>query len=154
MKIIYATMTGNARECAEEVAKKLEAEIDLQAEIIPVEEYETALLPSEDQILILTSTFGNGEAPDPAYRFWEQLLDPRMEELPDLRYAVLAFGDKSYPRFCQFGKDLDHRLNELGATRILDVETCDVDFEETFEEWCNKLQAALKSKVSEIPAET
>ncbi|MDQ2733604.1 MAG: flavodoxin domain-containing protein, partial [Pseudomonadota bacterium] len=48
------------------------------------------------------------------------------------RYAVLALGDRTYAKFCEFGKQLDERFAALGATRLIDRGEADNDVEDAF----------------------
>ena len=61
---------------------------------------------------------------------------------------MFALGDSSYPSFCGFGKLLDAQLNNLGASRMLDIGLGDElgDRDATFKEWSELAfqQAALK----------
>lgn len=62
-------------------------------------------------------------------------------ELNKLKYGVLALGDTSYPLFCKTGEDVDVQLQKLGASRIVPLQKCDVDFEEDANSWfTNALQ--------------
>lgn len=138
VRILYATMTGNTREAVELLVERLEA----QGRAVRVDEMAAcppAQLGAGGTVLFLTSTFGNGDPPDAAFSFWAALKRAAHLDLSSLRYAVLALGDSAYPRFCQFGVDLDARLEELGAQRLLPVARCDVDWEEPFDAWCQAL---------------
>ena len=53
----------------------------------------------------------------------------------DLRYAVLALGDRAYAQFCETGRRIDARFAELGATRLAPMEECDLDFEAPAKAW-------------------
>ena len=50
-----------------------------------------------------------------------------------MKFGVLALGDTGYDEFCQAGKLIDMRLEQLGATRLVDRVDCDVDFEDMAE---------------------
>ena len=99
-------------------------------------------LASEQNVLVLTSTYGDGEPPDSAKSFWDALAADTAPKLATMRYSVLVLGDTNYARFCQFGKDVDMRLETLGAKRIQPRTDCDVDYEEPFAKW---LAATLPS---------
>ena len=56
-----------------------------------------------------------------------------------VRYSVLSLGDASYEFFCQTGKDFDARLEDLGASRLVDRQDCDLDFDDTAESWMDHI---------------
>ena len=63
--------------------------------------------------------------------------------LNGLNYSVLALGDTSYELFCQAGKDIDARLEKLGANRIYERVDCDIDFEDNYEDWAQGVLEVL-----------
>src|SRR5262249_39374008 len=65
--------------------------------------------------------------------------------------SICALGDSNYPKFCAFGKDLDQRLESLGAQRRHSRTDCDVDFEEPFAAWLDQALGALGNNPSSAP---
>ena len=147
IKILVATMSGNARECAREAARTFNRELGARVELVEIEGYSAKqLLKEKGPVLVCTSTFGNGEPPDCAYGFWETLLHPKYPPLTHLHYSVLALGDSTYPKFCLFGKELDDRLRRLGAHSIAPQISCDVDYEEPCATWIEACVKGLRKK--------
>jgi sulfite reductase (NADPH) flavoprotein alpha-component len=56
---------------------------------------------------------------------------------------VLGLGDSSYQKFCQTAREIDARLDELGATRLAARQDCDVDYEEEAEGWSRSVLDAF-----------
>ncbi len=69
--------------------------------------------------------------------------------LSDLRFAVLALGDRAYVNFCEVGRRIDERLTALGAKRIADRIDCDVDYEAAAGKW---IDATLRDLQGETGA--
>ncbi|KAJ3196468.1 hypothetical protein HK101_008875 [Irineochytrium annulatum] len=82
-------------------------------------------------VIFVVSTAGQGEFPGNSRETWKVLNSPQGKELgihSGLSYAVFALGDRHYwplpadaHYFCKAGKDLDMKLNEIGATKLVDV---------------------------------
>src|SRR3546814_17333141 len=87
-------------------------------------------------LLVIVSTYGEGDPPRPATGFFEFVEGRKAPKLDGVRFAVLALGDSTYEYYCEAGKRLDRRLEEMGATRLAPRVDCDVEYEEPAAGWC------------------
>jgi len=138
INILYGSQTGNAESVANDAATVAKAH-GLKPVVKSMDEIEADALTTMEYLLIVTSTYGEGEMPDNAQMLWDAVAADTMPKLPDMKFSVLALGDTSYDLFCQAGKDWDERLEKLGATRIYERADCDVDFEEPAKTWITEV---------------
>jgi sulfite reductase (NADPH) flavoprotein alpha-component len=102
-------------------------------------------LSTSGHVLIITSTYGDGEPPDNAASLHAALHAEDAPTLTEVCYSVLALGDSSYPDFCKCGRDFDQRLSALGARCLAPIVECDVDYDQPFASWISQLEQALGS---------
>jgi sulfite reductase (NADPH) flavoprotein alpha-component len=134
INILYGSQTGNAESVANDAAQAAKAH-GLKPVAKGMDEVEADALAGMEYLLVITSTYGEGEMPDNAQMLWDAVNSEAMPRLEKLQYSVLALGDTSYDLFCKAGKDWDERLAALGAQRLYERTDCDVDFEEPADAW-------------------
>ncbi|WP_412163127.1 sulfite reductase subunit alpha [Curtobacterium flaccumfaciens] len=132
--VLFGTQTGNAEFLADELVAGAKAR-GLGGRASALDAVTPEQLAEISHVLVVTSTYGEGEMPDNAGLFWDAIQASTVPRLEGLQYAVLGLGDTSYDEFCQAGKLLDTRFEQLGATRIHDRVDCDVDFEDPAALW-------------------
>ncbi|ADO44132.1 diflavin oxidoreductase [Ketogulonicigenium vulgare] len=134
LDILYGTQTGNAEGVANDAAA-LARTRGFAPRVAELDAVDMARLAQMDQVVIVISTYGEGEMPDNAHQFWDALSAEGAPRLERLSYGILALGDTGYEHFCQAGKLIDMRLEQLGARRMGTRVDCDVDFEDAAANW-------------------
>ena len=134
LTILYGTETGNSRDLAKALVAAA-AERGLAAKVADMSDYKSRLLKDEQDLLVIVSTYGEGDPPQPAVGFFEFLEGKRAPRLDDVRFSVLALGDSTYEKYCEAGKRIDSRLEELGATRLAPRVDCDIDYDDPAAAW-------------------
>lgn len=161
MLILYGSRTGNAEFTAHGLATSAK-DHQLLAQVVAMDAFDTEQLAEFERILIVCSTYGEGDMPDNAQGLWDKLDQPDAPQLGNSHYSVLAFGDSSYETFCKAGKLWDEKLEELGATRIAKRVDCDVDYLDATTDWIEKVlpiitavgdQTELESSTAVLPTD-
>jgi sulfite reductase (NADPH) flavoprotein alpha-component len=135
--IAYATQTGYAHHLAQHTARTLR-EAGLSVQELPLSQLTAAMLQQAEQLLLIVSTYGNGEAPDSARLFVRRVMAQALP-LTGLRYGLLALGSRHYPQFCAFGGELDAWLQTQGAQAYFDYIRVDNSDKQAISSWGNAL---------------
>lgn len=154
--ILWGSQSGNCQALAEGYSERFRTN-DWWSDAVSMEDFKSLDLSGEPLILIVTSTWGEGDPPENAIEFVDHFFSESQSRLESTRFSVLALGDTNYADFCEMGKRFDARLEELGAIRVHDRTDCDVDYEDDAETWFNALIPKLYSYsfetfAREIPA--
>lgn len=136
--VVWASQTGNAEEFAAQVADQLAA-AGAGARLINMDDCQLSDLAGASDVLVVTSTFGDGGPPDNGADFWTRLDAPDAPPLKGVRYAVLGIGDRSYDNFCGHAKSIDARLGDLGASKLLDRIECEAYDDEPMAQWAQRV---------------
>ncbi|XP_071103901.1 methionine synthase reductase-like isoform X2 [Haliotis cracherodii] len=152
--LLYGSQTGQAKAISEEICERAEKE-GLHAEMHCLSQTEKKFnIEKERCVVIVTSTTGDGEPPDTACKFVRRLKKKTLAEdhLAGLHYTLLGLGDSNYTNFCNCGKTVDRRLEDLGALRFYNSAWADdaVGLEVVVEPWIDGLWAALR-KFLDLP---
>ncbi len=148
--IVSGSQTGNARRVAVALAADAERQ-GYAVRHVHAGDLKLKDLAKERLAYFVISTQGDGDPPEEARGFIDGLLGARAPRLPELRFAVLALGDSSYPRFCAIGRAVDARLAELGAERVLDLGEADVDIERVAAPWRDAALLLAKTWLTPAP---
>ena len=131
--IIYGSRTGNSRSIAE-TTQRFAKHVGLKSCLLEMKKMDFDMIHKLKNLLLIVSTHGEGDPPAVAMEFYNYMHQDR-KNLDEVRFAVLALGDSSYKDYCKTGKDFDVRLLQLGASRLVPLRECDVDFEDTARKW-------------------
>jgi sulfite reductase (NADPH) flavoprotein alpha-component len=134
VNVYFGSESGNSEALAKQIAKAAKKQ-GFESKAAGLDKIRLADLGSETFVLIVTSTFGDGEPPSNAAAFREELFAEGAPRLDNLHFSVLALGDTNYEQFCKFGIEVDERLEALGAKRLYGRVDCEVAYEEAAAAW-------------------
>ncbi|MNZ16550.1 Sulfite reductase [NADPH] flavoprotein alpha-component [compost metagenome] len=147
LTILYGSQTGNAKGVASAIQAQAKAH-GLPVTLTSMADYKPKQLKKESHLLVVVSTYGEGEPPESAVDLFEQLKKGKIGKLEGLKFAVLGLGDSSYEFFCQTGKDFDDFLSKAGAERIHELASLDVDYQDAAKAWGEQAVNAVAATLS------
>ncbi|NXN16416.1 NOS2 protein, partial [Indicator maculatus] len=132
--VIYATETGKSETLANNLCSLFNCAFSTK--VLPMDEYNICDLEKETLLLVVTSTFGNGDSPNNGKTLKNSLLTLKQLR-KKIRYAVFGLGSSMYPEFCAFAHTIDQKLAQLGASQLTAVGEGDElnGQEEAFHTW-------------------
>lgn len=114
--ILYGTETGTGELVADAIADVLAADFD--PSIYDMTDFAAEDLDTGDFLIVVCSTYGEGELPSGALPFADELDDVK-PDLTGLRFAVFGMGDTVYDdTFNRGGEIMAEMLTGLGATEV------------------------------------
>uniref|UniRef100_A0A2K6LB07 Methionine synthase reductase n=1 Tax=Rhinopithecus bieti TaxID=61621 RepID=A0A2K6LB07_RHIBE len=146
--LLYATQQGQAKAIAEEICEQAVVH-GFSADLHCISESSKYDLKTETApLVVVVSTTGTGDPPDTARKFVKEIQNQTLpvDFFAHLRYGLLGLGDSEYTYFCNGGKIIDKRLQELGARHFYDTGHADdcVGLELVVEPWIAGLWPALR----------
>ena len=117
LNLLVGTMTGTAQLVAQELELVWD-DGEWKVETLLMDKLDSSVFGRDGIFLVVTSTYGQGDVPDNAKNFYEDLKAKR-PDLSRVRYGIFGLGDRTYAETFNFGgKRFDDILTELGAQRI------------------------------------
>ncbi|MCR6475989.1 sulfite reductase flavoprotein subunit alpha [Variovorax sp. ZS18.2.2] len=117
--LTFATQTGHAERIALQTAAVLQS-AGVAVVLQPLVRLSVDALQRYRKVLLVASTFGDGDPPDSLRAFARQFARQTQTGpgLQHVSYGLLALGDRHYANFCGFGRTLDHDLRGHGARAL------------------------------------
>lgn len=128
IKLLYYSQTGTAEDFSHRLAEDMRS-YGFNPEVLDVEDYTPEDLEQEKTVVFLASTYGEGDPPDNAVQFHEWIMSKDREEgvFASVKYAVFGLGNRTYDNFNSMGREIDTRMEELGAHRFYNLGEGDDD---------------------------
>ncbi|MBB5703066.1 sulfite reductase (NADPH) flavoprotein alpha-component [Ochrobactrum daejeonense] len=107
----------------------------------PMSAFDPARYGQAQRILILSATYGDGDAPASAKGFLDRLSS--LSAAPAIPLAVLGFGDSSFPAYCAFAQAVTETAQAAGWKMLVPFDTVDRQSPQAFSRWGRALGSAM-----------
>ncbi len=144
--VYYATETGNSKGLSLQLMKAVKA-AGYKVKSAAVNRLKTKDIKTDAIAIFLCSTHGEGDPPESALKFFNEVQNAKDGSLDGLDYAVAGLGDSSYEIFCGAATDLDKEFQRLGGKTFQDNALFDVDYASHTSKWIEDTVAAMDKLV-------
>ncbi len=140
--VLYGSETGTAERYARQTARRLR---HLHPRVMALDEYNLSELDQEELLLVVTSTFRDGDLPDNAQKFYARIQAQPAGAFPNLNFSVMALGSTVYAHFCAAGVTIDRELARVGGRRVITLHKGDEirGQANTFRQWLDLVARLL-----------
>ena len=161
LQILVGSDTGTTTELASRFADQCRGR-KFNVSVYELDEVSPQMLQEMDNVVVLCSTAGEGDMPNNAHSFWENISDPSLpaDLLKTTKVSVFGLGDTGYRHFNAAAKNIEQRLTALGAERIQETglgnDKDEDKYETAFSAWVPdfwKIQNAPESEADKLIAE-
>ncbi len=147
LSVIWGSSLGTARDIAEEIAERAEAD-GFEVRVRSLDD-SLGTLPEDRVVVVVTATY-NGKAPDSSVKA-EAALDAGEFDAarwPETKFAVLGIGSSNWPNYQAFPKRVDAAFEATGAQRLVALGQADTegDFDAQVGAFLTALWTALGAK--------
>ena len=118
LSVLWGSSLGTARDIAEELAERAEAD-GFEVRVRSLDD-SLGTLPEDRVVVVVTATY-NGRAPDSSVKT-EAALDAGefdAAKWPDTKFAVLGIGSSNWPNYQSYPRRIDAALEATGAQRLV-----------------------------------
>lgn len=147
--IAYASQSGSAMSLAKRFNKSITHTTDVRC----LSSIDPSILPRYNEVLIIASTYGEGQPPEKVKSFVHKLNEFDGYKDP-VNYSILALGDSHYPHFCAFGHQLEQLLSNKGAKSLLNLVEVDKLDIKAINTWWQGLTSRLNWQTTEVKQTT
>lgn len=145
----WASQSGSAEQLAQQLQQQLQ-KAGHSVLCLALEHISTEQLRRSHTQLYVVSTYDEGQPPDHARAFLRAL--PAKLDLSHSNIQVLGLGDRRYPLFCQFARQLQQALLERGARLAWPLLTVDSLHGQDIAMWHASLAQRFALSFADAPA--
>jgi len=147
--LLLGTETGSTSQFAVKFHQAL-LELGLKSYLTQLNNFST--FKKMKNLVVLTSTYGKGEAPINASNFFNKFDEIGVEQ--PFTFSVVGFGSLAYPDFCKYAFDVDEFLTKSAeAKRLLEIAPINNRSWEAFRHWSRLWAEKMQLTGLELPAE-
>lgn len=143
LHIAYGSESGRSKQLARQLTQQPFL-ATIPHTFSSLNETDLSALTPQSLLLVITSSFGDGEAPANAIDFADVLAK---QPACDFHYAIFGLGDTSYEQFCGYSKQLDSLLREKSARPLIARVDADLNYQAIFSQWLLLLEQTLNQPV-------
>lgn len=152
--ILWASQSGTAERMAGRLAKELSRHLGakvLLLDLSDVEPYSCTKISQSKLVILLASTFGEGDPSDNMHEFWEWLKKPSSGPVAaNLRYLAFGLGNSNYKHYNAVIDFVADQLDARGAKALMPVGRADDAAGETEEHFLEWKEAVFKLFTTEL----
>lgn len=138
--ILVGSETGNTYRYASLMYKSL---LKNKEKVFITELNKFSSYKSAEQLIIFTSTYGDGESPTNGNKF-KTLLN---NNIHPIKYNVIGFGSLAYPNFCQFAIEVDTLLKSKKYQENIPLFKINDQSFESFNDWFHLWKRKEKNEI-------